>query len=444
MNAMEHENGWSILLRDPVFDHMEGSVEYDDARRLLTVIGKEFYLKGVSVNPKDAKWAVPERQDTIGYKVMELKSRLDGWLHGPSGEQEAPAASEAPDWLNRFLNDLSFQHYTSQLLESLCYCAWNSLPNTPQTTSFQEREQDTKLANTEELEDEVGRAEAARKSAEAAEKAADNAKITADSIMPNMLTTLGVFIAIVIAVVACYLSLILSEPYIKTCPGETPKILNIVMLLLMGHLLLNIIFLLLYLISKMSAHPLSCHCLVGDQADCQKCDPELRAQCRFRHKLWLRYPYVVAMNGAFLAAYGALGLWYLVRRFFGASMDAALDGSWLYAAVLVGAAVILMIAATVIVSLLFLRSPRRELESAQKKARKKEASTQAKEQKAENERRSIRDLKEELARQKSQLTELQDTVDHQKTQLSELEAAVNQMKEKLAQCKKEHDNAPVP
>ena len=31
--------------------------------------------------------------------------------------------------------------------------------------------------------------------------------------MPNMLTTLGVFIAIVIAVVACYLSLILSEPF---------------------------------------------------------------------------------------------------------------------------------------------------------------------------------------------------------------------------------------
>ena len=32
---MEHENGWSALLKDPVFDHMEGGVERDDARRLL-------------------------------------------------------------------------------------------------------------------------------------------------------------------------------------------------------------------------------------------------------------------------------------------------------------------------------------------------------------------------------------------------------------------------
>ncbi len=423
---MEHENGWSALLKDPVFDHMEGGVERDDARRLLAVIGEEFYQKEVSVNIKEDKWAFPKRQDTIGYKAMAVRSSLDGLLREFSGKRKAPPAGKDSDWLDRFFDDLEFRHYASRLLESLCSCAWSSLPSTPQTASYEQREQETAQANAEELEDEIGRAEIARKSAEAAKEAADTAKATADSIMPNMLTTLGVFIAIVIAVVACYLSLILSEPF----NGKELKTINVVMLLLMGHILLNIIFLLLYLISKMSAHPLSCHCLVGDQSDCQKCDPELRALCCFRHKLWLRYPYVVAMNGAFVAAYCGLGLWYLVWRYFGASIDGALTGTWQYAAAAAGTAAALIAAVVIFVFRFFLRSPRHKLEADQKREQKKQDSTQKKARKIENERRAIRKLEKDFNQQQKRITEL--------------EKAVNQMQAQLARYQQERDNTPVP
>lgn len=424
------ENGWDILLEDPVFEHMEGNVERDDAQRLLAVIGTEFYPKNISVDPNAPRWAVPERQDTIGYKVQAVRNKLDEWLHKFSAEEYTPSTAETTDWLHRFFTDLDFQRYASGLLNALYRCAWNSLPSNPQTTSYKQREQDTVIANVEELEDEIGRAEAARKSseesktaAEQAQKAADSAKTTADSIMPNMLTTLGVFIAIVIAVVACYLSLILSEPYTKACPGETPKTLNIVMLLLMGHLLLNIIFLLLYLISKMSVHSLACHCLVGDQTDCQKCDPELRAQCRYRHKLWLRYPYIVAMNGAFVAAYCGFGLWYLVRNYFGTSIDDALTKNKPYAAWLIVITAALMVAAMIFVFQFFLCSPRHKVEAVRKKRQKKE-------QKAENERKSIR--------------KLQETLNRQETRIAALEENVNQLTTKLEQYQNKKDNASVP
>ena len=306
----------------------------------------------------------------------------------------------------------------------------STLPGKEQVLSYQERARAAAWDTATEFEDEVGKAEAARISAEAAKEAADSAKATADSIMPNMLTTLGVFVAIIIAVVACYLSLVLSDPYVQTCPGEVPKTLNIVMLLLMGHILLNIIFLLLYLISKMSAHPLSCHCLVGDQSDCQKCKPDLRARCRFRHKLWLRYPYVVAMNGAFVTAYCALGLWHLVRRYFGASIDAALAGGWHYAALVVGTAAVLMAAAAIFVFHFFLRSPRHKLEADQKREQKKRESTQKKVRKIEHERRSIRKLEKEF--------------NQQQKRIMDLEEAVNQMQAQLTRYQQERDNTPIP
>lgn len=72
------------------------------------------------------------------------------------------------------------------------------------------------------------------------EDTADEAK----SLIPNMLTILGIFVAIVIAVVACYLSVLINAH-----SGNSESI-SLVTCLLMGHILGNIIFLLLYFISK--------------------------------------------------------------------------------------------------------------------------------------------------------------------------------------------------
>lgn len=433
MRVMEEKNRWGSLLEDSFFDHISGRLCHEDVQRLLNVIGNEFYLKNVSFGSGDSKWEIqasPIRKETIGYKAQELKSTLAEWLcQSTKGELMPPSVDDA-GWAGLFYMEPKFQAYVFQLLDTLISRTQSTLPGKEQVLSYQERARAAAWDTATEFEDEVGKAEAARISAEAAKEAADSAKATADSIMPNMLTTLGVFVAIIIAVVACYLSLVLSDPYVQTCPGEVPKTLNIVMLLLMGHILLNIIFLLLYLISKMSAHPLSCHCLVGDQSDCQKCKPDLRARCRFRHKLWLRYPYVVAMNGAFVTAYCALGLWHLVRRYFGASIDAALAGGWHYAALVVGTAAVLMAAAAIFVFHFFLRSPRHKLEADQKREQKKRESTQKKVRKIEHERRSIRKLEKEF--------------NQQQKRIMDLEEAVNQMQAQLTRYQQERDNTPIP
>lgn len=244
--------------------------------------------------------------------------------------------------------------------------------------------------------------------------------------MPNMLTTLGVFIAIVIAVVGCYLSVLLSHH------AQGAKTINMAMILLMGHILLNIIFLLLYLISKMSAHSLACHCLTGDKMDCQECDPVLREQCRLRHKLWLRYPYVVAMNGIFIVAYCLLGLWYLINRYFGDIIDQMLKDNWIYAAVVIGVIIVLITAIGFYVFQFFLCSPRRKVEKVQEKklkAQKKEEKAQGKKQKAENERKNIRELRDKLNKQEERIVSL--------------EKEVETLIKKLEQYTQEEKNVPV-
>lgn len=136
------------------------------------------------------------------------------------------------------------------------------------------------------------------------------------------------------------------------------------------------------------------------------------------------------MNGAFVTAYCALGLWHLVRRYFGASIDAALAGGWHYAALVVGTAAVLMAAAAIFVFHFFLRSPRHKLEADQKREQKKRESTQKKVRKIEHERRSIRKLEKEF--------------NQQQKRIMDLEEAVNQMQAQLTRYQQERDNTPIP
>lgn len=143
-----------------------------------------------------------------------------------------------------------------------------------------------------------------------------NAQHAAESIIPNMLTTLGVFIAIVVAVVGCYLSLIFNR---HQNPGF--PVLNFSMCLLMGHILLNVIFLLMYLISKLTNYTMACHCRISRQMDCSRCPHEIQSICNLSNRVWLRYPYVVLLNGIFLLGYAALGLWHFLRSYLGEQID---------------------------------------------------------------------------------------------------------------------------
>lgn len=167
-------------------------------------------------------------------------------------------------------------------------------------------------------------AEEAVSSAKDAVNAATEAKHTANGIMPNVLTALGVFSAIIIAVVACYLSLLLGQHFTDARP------LNLAICLLMGHILLNVIFLLLYLISKLSNYSLACTCSETGEKDCSKRSSAKCNDCRWQNKAWLRYPYLILLNTVFVYAYVLLGVWNLLRTYAGDSIDWVLhDVVWL-------------------------------------------------------------------------------------------------------------------
>lgn len=149
-----------------------------------------------------------------------------------------------------------------------------------------------------------------------------NAQRAAESIIPNMLTALGVFIAIVVAVVGCYLSLIFNKHQNPDFP-----VLNLSVCLLMGHILLNVIFLLMYLISKLTNYTMACHCHIVSQSDCSICPMEVRQKCKLPNRIWLRYPYVILLNGLFPVGYLSLALWSLLRYYLGSEIDRLLFDS---------------------------------------------------------------------------------------------------------------------
>lgn len=136
--------------------------------------------------------------------------------------------------------------------------------------------------------------------------------------------------------------------------------------------------------------------MVGDQINCQKCDPILREHCHLRHKLWLRYPYVVAMNGAFVVAYCTLALWYLVNHYFGTMINQTLMSNQEYAAATVGAITLPIVVMGFFVFHFLLNSPRSKVEATEKKN-----------QKIENTHKTIRIQQNELDTQKERIAALE-------------------------------------
>lgn len=431
MNTVADASGWNKLLNDPFFQQTVTKLDYEDTNRLLSIIGEDIRPKISEFKVRDAALTIPGdliHKETIGSQGLRLKKRLEEFLNE---RQRVSVLSEGEfEWLNRFLSDEEFQTYVFRLLDFLSARARASLLDGKHLPPLEDRANAVARDNAEEFEDEIGRAEAARESAERAQKAAEEAKNTAESIIPNMLTTLGVFIAIVVAVVACYLSVLLSSHV-----GEAAKPLDMSMILLMGHILMNMIFLLLYLISKMSVHSLACHCMEGDQRDCSRCSPDLRRKCRVQHKVWLRYPYIVLMNGAFATAYCALGLWYLIERYLGTNIDQILKGNQIYAVIVVAATAILIVSVGVFVLLFLLRGPGYRMESEKKKAK----AAEKKEQKAE----AKKEEKLKKAIKRREVHKLQGEVNELNERITVLENELQVLTTKMKEYKLEEENISV-
>lgn len=169
-------------------------------------------------------------------------------------------------------------------------------------------------------------AKEAKINADKALASSKEAKQQAESLIPSMLTILGIFVAIIIAVVACYLSILLAQNRIDGANETYSRPFEFMRFLLMGHIMLAIIFLLLYLVSKLTSHSLTCHCKHFAQSTtcsdasnfgCNQCQHNCSSPVRLRS----RYPYVFGINLAFTIGYTVLGLWQVINVYYRSAFD---------------------------------------------------------------------------------------------------------------------------
>lgn len=188
--------------------------------------------------------------------------------------------------------------------------------------------------------------EKAKSDLEKAEKELEKAEKTADNIMPNMLTVLSIFVGAVIAVVACYLSFLLSSRETNEI-SRTSIPLGFMSLWMMGHIIIMIVFLFLYMTSKLTNRSLACRCScfagkkldssdespispkpmveayhIPECAECQKC-------CGPLIRLKFCYPYFFWLNITFISGYVLIGIAHIVDLYYADFLNKLIQSNWL-------------------------------------------------------------------------------------------------------------------
>lgn len=195
-----------------------------------------------------------------------------------------------------------------------------------------------------------GATAAANKATEEAKNAAaaaENANEISKNMFPNMLSALGIFVGIVIAVMACYLSILLTEHCGDSTVLYYSRPFEFMRYLLMGHITLAVVFLLMYLISRISGHSLACSCnkfnstvpYAGSDpvCDCSKCDKSCSVAVRFK----LRYPYLYGINLACTFGYMVLAIWQFVNVYFRKNVDRWILNNGAFALIIISIGIII-------------------------------------------------------------------------------------------------------
>lgn len=109
----------------------------------------------------------------------------------------------------------------------------------------------------------------------------------ADNMLPSLLTTLGIFISIIIAIVVIYLSIIIadnSDGIIQTFLSATTTYARIIVILFLGLFSFDLLFVFVYWISKIANRSIACQCLgCGEDG---KCKPN---KCKTITRVFKRY-----------------------------------------------------------------------------------------------------------------------------------------------------------
>lgn len=346
---MDRPETWEIFFGDVFFKNGKNGTfrrvpegepfREEDIKSISACLAK--FRELYTTNKLNTDEGLPSLGDTkvshFGYTCTILRENCNLLKNGTYNEVDHE--------IKQYLEDSNYQEFVDALLDKFILQAQEMTPKEVGPLTEKERQEDKRdqaaaredflkiLNNLEDVRRQAVKeaglasktallaekmAKDASESAESAIESAESASKSAESILPNILTTLGIFVAIIVAVVACYLSLLLSRHFENAHP------LNIAICILMGHILTNVVCLLLYLISKMTNFTLACNCPIGNKMDCGCCSPEKQETCTWANKIWLKYPYVVLLNGAFCLAYVGLGLWNIFRRYLGGKIDGLL------------------------------------------------------------------------------------------------------------------------
>lgn len=148
---------------------------------------------------------------------------------------------------------------------------------------------------------------------------------TSSEIVPHMLTSLGIFVSIIIAVVSVYLSDLVS---IHGDNGHYLSQLQLGRYLMSGQIIFNIIFLMLYIIARLTNKNILLHCSYYDPKNssknlkyrpCVNC--KKKDTCNFFVKLWKKATYMVGMNLVCFAGYYVLFNWWIIEIYIWPSIN---------------------------------------------------------------------------------------------------------------------------
>ncbi len=127
-----------------------------------------------------------------------------------------------------------------------------------------------------------------------------------NSVTTNMLTILGIFVSIIFVIIGAYF----------TVTGEVFNIsisqiiqVNLGRFILMGHILLNLLFVFMFMISRLSSKSISVICRGCNDSIC------VNPKCGFLKRLVKKYPYVIYSNIILIGSYIVLFGWWVIEYF---------------------------------------------------------------------------------------------------------------------------------
>ena len=126
------------------------------------------------------------------------------------------------------------------------------------------------------------------------------------SLTTNMLTILGIFVSIIFIIVGAYFT-VTGELFNKSISSIIQ--INLGRFILMGHILLNLLFVFMFMISRLSAKSISVICKGCSNSIC------VNPECGFSKRLVKKYPYVIYSNVILIGSYIVLFAWWLIEYF---------------------------------------------------------------------------------------------------------------------------------